>query len=77
MIDSAVTDLPDPDSPTTATVSPRPTENDRSRTAVTTRSAVPNSTLRPSMASRDVGAFMCGFIIAPSIRGFRSRAAAL
>ncbi len=46
MIDSAVTDLPEPDSPTTATVSPRPTENDRLRTAVTTRSVVANSTVR-------------------------------
>ena len=34
MTDSAVTDLPEPDSPTTATVSPRPIVNDRSRTAV-------------------------------------------
>ena len=48
MIDSAVTDLPEPDSPTTATVSPRPTSKETPRTARTTRSVVANSTLRPS-----------------------------
>ena len=33
MIDSAVTDLPEPDSPTIATVSPRPTSKETPRTA--------------------------------------------
>ena len=54
--DSAVTDLPDPDSPTMATVSPRPTVNDTPRTAATTRSVVRNSTARPATASSAVEA---------------------
>ena len=45
--DSAVTDLPDPDSPTMAMVSARPTANETSRTAATVRSAVRNSTDSP------------------------------
>ena len=49
--DSAVTDLPDPDSPTIATVSPRPTSNDTSRTAFTVRSVVTNSTESRSTTS--------------------------
>ena len=36
MIDSAVIDLPQPDSPTTAKVSPRRRENETSSTALTT-----------------------------------------
>ncbi len=36
MIDSAVMDLPQPDSPTTAKVSPRRSENETSSTALTT-----------------------------------------
>src|SRR5215813_3591203 len=51
MIDSAVTDLPEPDSPTTATVSPRLIENDRLRTAVTTRSDVANWTVRSATST--------------------------
>jgi hypothetical protein len=49
--DNAVTDLPDPDSPTIATVSPRPTVNETPRTAATTRSVLRNSTDRPLTAS--------------------------
>ncbi|MDT4824340.1 hypothetical protein FQZ97_575870 [compost metagenome] len=45
---SDVTDLPEPDSPTTASVSPRSTWNDRLRTASTVRSEVAKRTLRPS-----------------------------
>ena len=52
--DSAVTDLPDPDSPTMATVSPRPTPNDTPRTACTTRSVLRNSTARSLTASSGV-----------------------
>ena len=48
MIESAVTDWPEPDSPTTATVSARPIENERLRTAATTRSVVANLTLSAS-----------------------------
>ncbi len=62
--DSAVTDLPDPDSPTMATVSPRPTSNDSSRTACTTRSDVANETESPSTARVDDerGAFTGGSV---------------
>src|SRR5450755_2464118 len=48
MSDKAVTDLPEPDSPTMATVSPRPTKKDTSRTAATTRSVLRNSIERCS-----------------------------
>ena len=37
MIDRFVTDLPDPDSPTMPSVSPRDTSNDTPSTALTTR----------------------------------------
>ena len=53
--DSAVTDLPEPDSPTMATVSPRPTSKETSRTASTVRSVVANETESPSTARVDGG----------------------
>src|SRR5262249_44480934 len=48
MIDSAETDLPDPDSPTMATISPRPTSKDRPSTARRRPDPVTNSTSRLS-----------------------------
>ena len=51
MMDSAVMLLPQPDSPTTAKVSPRPTEKDTSLTAVTTPCRVKNSVFRPETSS--------------------------
>ncbi len=65
--DSAVTDLPEPDSPTIATVSPRPTRKETSRTAETIRSVLRNSTdkcstssngdaSRPALAAAEPGA---------------------
>src|SRR5262249_50733656 len=44
----ADTDLPDPDSPTMATISPRATSNERPSTARSRPDAVTNSTSRPS-----------------------------
>src|SRR5665213_1886162 len=74
MIERAVTDLPDPDSPTTATVSPRAIEKPKSRTATTRRSALANSTVRPSTTRIGVvEAWTCG---AGSMRsGIRSTSA--
>src|SRR5437879_8488174 len=46
MIESAVTLLPHPDSPTSATVSPAPTEKETSSTARTTPARVANSVRR-------------------------------
>ena len=48
----AVTDLPEPDSPTIPTISPRRTVSDTSRTASTSPSGVGNVTDRPLTASR-------------------------
>src|SRR5881394_1174769 len=53
--DSAVTDFPEPDSPTTATVSPRPTVNDTLRTASTVRSLDTNETDRPATTRAEDG----------------------
>src|SRR6266542_5027384 len=50
-IDSDVTLLPQPDSPTTASVSPRPTENDTPSTARTTPSRVKKYVFMPSTSS--------------------------
>ncbi|KAG1364985.1 hypothetical protein G6F59_018871 [Rhizopus arrhizus] len=50
-MDSAVTDLPEPDSPTSATVSPRPMVKSSDFTARYGLARAPNSTLRPSTAS--------------------------
>ena len=47
----AVTDLPEPDSPTIATISPAATENETPSTAWTTPSSVANETLSPSTFS--------------------------
>src|SRR5262245_32335662 len=49
---SAVTDLPQPDSPTTPRVRPRSTSKDTPSTARTGPSSVRNSVTRSSMASR-------------------------
>ena len=51
MIDSDVTLLPQPDSPTTASVSPGATVNDTPSTARTTPSRVKKCVLRPSISS--------------------------
>ena len=50
-IESAVTDLPEPLSPTSATVSPRPISNETPRTASTTRPPVSKCTARSSTVS--------------------------
>src|SRR5437867_3848760 len=50
-IDSDVTLLPQPDSPTTASVSPRSTENDTPSTARTTPSRVKKYVFRPCTSS--------------------------
>ena len=52
MIDSDVTLLPQPDSPTTASVSPGATENETPSTARTMPSRVKKCVLRPSISSR-------------------------
>ena len=44
----AVTDLPEPDSPTTASTSPAARSNDTPSTACTTPSSVANETVRSS-----------------------------
>ncbi len=51
MIARPVTLLPEPDSPTTATVSPAATENETRCTACTAAGNRPNSTRRPSTSS--------------------------
>src|SRR3990172_8568014 len=51
MMESAVTDLPEPDSPTSASVSPSSMVNETPRTACTVPWPVLNSTCRLSMAS--------------------------
>ena len=56
---SALTLLPDPDSPTTPRVLPGSTENDRPRTACTIPSDVGNETVRLSTASSGI----CGLIV--------------
>ena len=48
----AVTDLPDPDSPTSARISPRLIENEIPRRAVATPEGVSNPRVRPSISSK-------------------------
>ena len=64
MIACAVTDLPEPDSPTSATVLPGRTRSDRLFTACTRPAMVRNSTDRSRMRQEVVGraAWSCGFI---------------
>ncbi len=52
--DKAVTDLPEPDSPTSATVWPAAMSSDTPRTASTLVSSIWNRTRRSSMESRAV-----------------------
>ena len=72
MSESAVTDFPDPDSPTTPNVSPLLMWNDNSFTAVECPILVENSTVRPSTFSREFSNlvpvpsfFKMGFIYLP------------
>src|SRR5262249_41365111 len=58
MMESDVTLLPHPDSPTTASVSPAATENDTPSTARTTPSRVKKCVFRPSISSRGAGSAM-------------------
>ena len=51
-VESALTDFPEPLSPTSATVSPRSTENDTPRTAGTSRPSSRNATFRSLTSSR-------------------------
>src|SRR6516164_6806866 len=54
-MESEVTLLPQPDSPTTASVSPGATEKETPSTARTTPSRVKKWVLRPSISSKDAG----------------------
>lgn len=56
MTDSAVADLPDPDSPTTATTSPAPTVRSTPRTAATGGPSVGKVTVSPRTSSSAVTA---------------------
>src|SRR6185503_11244498 len=60
MIDSAVADLPEPDSPTIASVSPFLISNDMRSTAITSRSPWRNAMERSSTLSNDVPVMSMG-----------------
>ena len=68
MTDWAVTDLPEPNSPTTHTISPGPTERETSSTALMRSEPAGSPTVRPSMAR--TGAAVVSAILAalPQIR---------
>ena len=67
MMESAVTDLPEPDSPTSATVSPGWTENDRLSTALSVSRLERNSTDR--FSTRRSGSLI-GTLSFPTCRDF-------
>src|SRR5436190_1970836 len=70
-IDSDVTLLPQPDSPTTASVSPRSTENDTPSTARTTPSRVKKYVFRPCTSSSGAAGSGDGFIASHAPRETR------
>ena len=73
MIESAVTLLPQPDSPTIASVSPRPTVNETSSTALNSPELVKNTVCRP-FTSR-TAASVCASLISRAASGRGCRAA--
>ena len=63
MIESEVTLLPQPDSPTTASVSPGDTEKETPSTARTTPSRVKKWVLRPSISSRGAAPAIVAYML--------------
>ena len=70
-IDSELTVLPDPDSPTSPTISPGRTANETSSTTRFAPSSVSNSTVRPSISSNasvpDVGGAVPSVVVAVDV----------
>ena len=76
LTDAARVDLPDPDSPTTATVSPTATSRSTPRTASTSPREVENATVRSRIdrtTSAAPGSVMAG-LLRPSVLSWRRRA---